>query len=938
MEAVASDSAQAPAEVRYSAAIARLLMGDTGKAARNLRDITSASPTAQHWSDLAAARYTIALEEHTPEPVVEALIAADAALRLDPKLPEARFNRALVLERLGIQDLGIMAWRRYLEVDGGTEWGVEARTHLQRLTTARPGFRDELTRLYDRIASEPAVLHDLAQRFPQEVRTWGETEILGRWAEAELQDNTEEAAKHLRVARAFGGIAQARGDGLLADAVVSIDRADPLERKALALAHDEFRRAQKTFMAMKPVDAGPLFVRAAADFDRGHSPVALLARYFLANTVFEQRRTEEAAEELANLYASAPAGYRSARAQIQWELGLCRTAEGRYGEALVTVGEGRDAFTSLGETNYAATMSQILAWIHELIGDMPNAWRMRLVALPAIGVNNTQITQATLSAIAQTAVLRQDWPVALSFLELELEAAQRAQNDTFVADALLRRALVAAHTGRIEAATADLQQARYAIRRIPDEGMRSQVEGRSWWVEGMLAPTPAGKINALGQAIAFHETNVRRMDLPSLFYERALAYRSSGNTAAASRDLEAAMDELEVHRASLPGGESRWGVFHAAEEIFDEAIDVDLASGSNDMAFHDSERARARTLLDALKAQPDSSARSIPSNTVVIEYAPLLSRLVIFVASSNGLHVITEAILRSRLQTQAEGLQRAVHEQDESAVREAGRTLYAALIAPAAAAIPPEATVIVVPDATLSAIPFAALIAPNHRYLIEEHPIIVAPSASVYEHLTGRRSKAPKGPTLVVVNSTAEGRERLSDASAEAFRIARMYPQSTLLADREATAEAFVRHAKRAELIHFSGHALTSDQLAEETFLVLVDAAGHEQRLDVRGIAEMKLEHAPVVVLAACSTARGRVSPMEGTMSAARAFLAAGASSVVATLWPIDDRAAADFFTRIHVHLQQGETPADALRSTQIESIRASLPASMWAAAQVTGS
>ena len=71
----------------------------------------------------------------------------------------------------------------------------------------------------------------------------------------------------------------------------------------------------------------------------------------------------------------------------------------------------------------------------------------------------------------------------------------------------------------------------------------------------------------------------------------------------------------------------------------------------------------------------------------------------------------------------------------------------------------------------------------------------------------------------------------------------------------------------------------------------------------------------------------------------ARAFLAAGAPSVIANLWAIEDSEAAEFFPLVHARLAAGDSPATALRAAQREWMRdprASL--ALWTAVQVIGS
>lgn len=92
------------------------------------------------------------------------------------------------------------------------------------------------------------------------------------------------------------------------------------------------------------------------------------------------------------------------------------------------------------------------------------------------------------------------------------------------------------------------------------------------------------------------------------------------------------------------------------------------------------------------------------------------------------------------------------------------------------------------------------------------------------------------------------------------------------------------------------------------------DAHGSVYAIDIQ---RTSLPRAPVVVLAACETAIGRTFRSEGMISLARAFMAAGAHDVVATLWRIDDYASRVLFERFHRELQRGAAPARALQLAQ---------------------
>jgi CHAT domain-containing protein len=87
-------------------------------------------------------------------------------------------------------------------------------------------------------------------------------------------------------------------------------------------------------------------------------------------------------------------------------------------------------------------------------------------------------------------------------------------------------------------------------------------------------------------------------------------------------------------------------------------------------------------------------------------------------------------------------------------------------------------------------------------------------------------------------------------------------------------------------------------------------------------IAQLDLTGTRVVVLAACDTARGEILRGEGPQSLARPFLAAGAASVIATLWQVDDAASSELFARFHQHLRDSGDPARALQRAQVELLR----------------
>ena len=96
---------------------------------------------------------------------------------------------------------------------------------------------------------------------------------------------------------------------------------------------------------------------------------------------------------------------------------------------------------------------------------------------------------------------------------------------------------------------------------------------------------------------------------------------------------------------------------------------------------------------------------------------------------------------------------------------------------------------------------------------------------------------------------------------------------------------------------------------------------------------------ARLVVLSFCHSGRGRIPKGEGVVCIARAFLAAGARSVLVTLWAIDDEATMMFMKSFYQHLKEGNTAGGALHQS-MKSFRESKEYSemrYWAPFQLIG-
>src|SRR5205085_10848645 len=125
-----------------------------------------------------------------------------------------------------------------------------------------------------------------------------------------------------------------------------------------------------------------------------------------------------------------------------------------------------------------------------------------------------------------------------------------------------------------------------------------------------------------------------------------------------------------------------------------------------------------------------------------------------------------------------------------------------------------------------------------------------------------------------------------------------------------------------AGVLHLAVHGFVNNSWPQMSGLVLPQAAGQEEAEDgilrIYEILSLRLK-ASLVVLSACDSGSGADITGEGLASLRRAFLAAGAESIIASLWRLNDRAAATFMIGLHRRLAEGRPPAEALRTAQVE-------------------
>jgi CHAT domain-containing protein/Tfp pilus assembly protein PilF len=349
--------------------------------------------------------------------------------------------------------------------------------------------------------------------------------------------------------------------------------------------------------------------------------------------------------------------------------------------------------------------------------------------------------------------------------------------------------------------------------------------------------------------------------------------------------------------------------------------------------------------------EPRRIQELLDGQTALLEYAVGSESSYLFVVTRNrleGFRLPGAGELSDRVEIVRETLTRSGRRQ-LSRYADTAYQLYRLLLGPAEEILRDKPRLIISPDGPLLLLSFETLLteAAGGRayhdlpYLLEEKSITYVPSASVFAELGGPLtdgvSAASGGSTApesglflgfadpVYGPAPAMPLRSLPASRLEVEEIARLLPpgHARLYLGADAS-EANVKEnpaLKEARWIHFAVHGFFNEERPELSGLVLSQTGERPGLLQAYEIFNLDLS-ADLVVLSACDTALGRNVSGEGILGVSRAFLYAGASSVVVSLWQVSDASTADLMIRFYRHLGESGDKAEALRLSKLELIR----------------
>jgi CHAT domain-containing protein len=906
-------------------AIGDLLTGRLDRSIEQFESLLESGERADLLTDLAAARYERARRDDHSLDLPFAFTAAARACELAPGAPEPRHVYALIVEALGLREDALEAWNAYLAIDSTSKWADEARERVARLAPARPVSSDEILRIA--AMADERQIDRIAEQAPQLVREIVEDQLFADWAVAYEAGNTSRAATLLKSARLFGeALVRRGGDRTLLDCARAIEGGSSDDVARLAKAHRLYQRGRELYGESAYAEARPALLEAGSLLRDTKSSLAW--RAFMYAAASSQRLGDEStawAELQALLQAlrQHADAYPAVYGQALWARGRIEFARGRGHDSLATYVEAQKWLVRARENSNVVGVTNMIAASYRQIGDAESAWTHTLITLRTIDELTTYSGRQGALSDASYAAARSEHAALADLFARRFAINVRLKKDPglFTQALHLRGVAMLARRNYREAdrllTLAETSLDEKTSRANPQmRGFITSARG-----EALVNIDPEAAAHFLEAAIASSRADNYEVRMPRMQLELGKAYRRMERLEDAEEAFRQGLAFVEEQRASLPKDEDRSMFTDTARSLYEELIGRLVARGATDEALNVVRSARVIGVTSPVSMVADTDRRetALADDGTRIEYFILPDALLIW-STAGRRNFVRQPLpehFSDRIDRGTAALRSCRHMSD---CKGEAAALYDLLIRPVGEEIRGSDELTIAPDAVLHRVPFGALYDSNaNEFLVERHTITIALGDG------GSPAHRPYRSILVAAPRTVDPTlPNLAHARAEARRAAAAFPVSEVLDEDSATAERFLARAGEHEIVHFAGHARWNERQPGSASLLFTPVGNPPvAALYADDVSKHRFNKTRLVVLAACDTARGKVSSV-GLLGFARTFTAAGVPHVIGSLWPVDDRASAQLFSHFYPAVARGAEPARALRDAQRALLAAS--------------
>ena len=416
--------------------------------------------------------------------------------------------------------------------------------------------------------------------------------------------------------------------------------------------------------------------------------------------------------------------------------------------------------------------------------------------------------------------------------------------------------------------------------------------------------------------------------------------------------LRDAINTIEGVRETIRIPSSRSEFLNDKREVYDALIAASLPKAAPPVLFELLERSHSRVWRERLhlggRVELAQVQQTLDDDSLLLDYWNAPQGSAVIAVSRRRIGVFPIHVDDAEVQRFVDALAAG----PSAAWRDQALAIGSQLLPPAEWFTGVE-HVVVVPDGTLALVPFDVLGA-GGQLVVERAAVTYAPTAAI---LIGTREAARWLPPWKLqlrafADPVQDSRDqdgesavgaRLAASAGEARSVASELGGRAVIHAGTDNRKAYLLSPPGAPLLHLATHAVAETSAMEQSRIEFSPADRLSSTADYLYLKEayaLKLDGVDLVVLSACDTERGRLVRGEGVQSFSRAFLAAGATSTVTTMWRVADAPTADFMRLFYHFLARGEARDEALRHTKLRFLNGASTVAhphYWASFVLTG-
>ena len=597
------------------------------------------------------------------------------------------------------------------------------------------------------------------------------------------------------------------------------------------------------------------------------------------------------------------------RARTLNGIGVTYRLQGEFEKALNRYQQSLDLWEELGDQYYTGLVLINIGITYFELQLYDETKRYLIKAKPIFETLKDETNLASINnELGLLARQRGDWDEAAGYFNALVELGSARRRDLLIGIGSMNRGEIYLFQGKLSEGERSLRQALAHLQSI-----RYQID--VYLFLGLLYQTQRQldqAKEAFETALALTEQIERKEILPTVLFHLGKYYEFTGSIDKARSLYESAIKELESHRAPIKKEEIRMSLFGSRLQIFEALILLEMQAGRFTQAFERSEQARARTYFEGVSNKRVPAAVSVttlqsslePNEQLLIYFTigvlesdiPMWAALpkdnplreFVLIPPHTARFSISEAQFQGELlplDPNALSVKGSPQRHIDRLLATQFRKRLGSLLLPT---IEDRSIVTIIPHGPLHYIPFSALSVSKHVV------IYYAPSGSIWHDLKRtRKNIETSNRNLALGYNGVDSKMRLKFAELEATYLCEKFGYK--LHDNQLSidlSEAVVD----STILHFACHGWFNYEDPMSSYLEI----GPTHTVSARQILSDWKLNCDLVVLSACHTGTSRLLRGDEPMGLVRAFLYAGAKSVLVTQWSVDDLATFIFMMRLN--------------------------------------